>query len=317
MEFLRTPDERFENLDGYPFAPNYIDVPDGEGGSLRMHYVDEGPRGGQPVVMVHGNPTWSYMWRSLIPRLADAGYRAIAVDMIGMGRSDKPASMDDYTIARHERWLEAGIIDGLGLNNAHFILHDWGGIVGLRVVANNQDQVASVVYSNTGFPAWEPGKEIVEMNRPGAEFLRAFQDTIRQTEDWPHWEQVAGMVLSDMSDTVKAGFAAPCPDPSYIVANRKFALMLPTQNDNPMLEDNWRALEKLKSFERPFLCLYSDKDVVAPTGYKSVHPFIPGAANYDPVILEGGSHFLLEDIPEAYCEAVLGHLTAHTHSKKR
>jgi len=315
MEFLRTPDERFENLDGYPFTPNYIDVPDGEGGQLRMHYVDEGPRDGQPVVMVHGNPTWSYMWRRLIPRLADAGYRAIAVDMIGMGRSDKPASIDDYSIARHEHWLEAGLIDGLGLTNAHFILHDWGGIVGLRVVANRQARVASVIYSNTGFPTWEPGKEIVEMNRPGAEFLRAFQDTIRQMEDWPHWEQVAGIVLSDMSDTIKAGFAAPCPDPSYIVANRKFALMLPTRNDNPMLEDNWRALEKLKSFQKPFLCLFSDKDVVAPKGYESVHRFIPGAAAREPVILEGGSHFLLEDIPEAYGNEVLKFLNGQNASR--
>jgi len=305
MEFLRTPDERFEGLDGYPFAPNYVDVPDGEGGQLRMHYVDEGPRDGQPVVMVHGNPTWSYMWRSLIPRLADAGYRAIALDMIGMGRSDKPASLDDYSIARHEAWLEAGLIDGLGLNKMHLILHDWGGIVGLRVAANYQDRIASVIYSNTGFPTWEPGKEIVQMSRPGSDFLSSFQDMVWQTEDWPHWEQVAAIVLSDMSDTVKAGYAAPCPDPSYIVANRKFALMLPTQNDNPMLEDNWRALEKLKSFEKPFLCLYSDKDVVAPKGYESVHPFVPGAAAYDPIILEGGSHFLLEDIPETYANEVL------------
>jgi haloalkane dehalogenase len=249
------------------------------------------------------------MWRSLIPVLAEAGYRAIAVDMIGMGRSDKPALLDDYTIARHEAWLKAGLIDGLGLTNAHFILHDWGGIVGLRVVANNQERVASVIYSNTGFPTWEPGKEIKEMIRPGTEVLRPFQEMVRQTEEWPHWEQVAAIVLSDMTDSVKAGFAAPCPDPSYVVGNRKFALMLPTQNDNPMLEDNWRALEKMKSFEKPFLCLYSDKDIVAPNGHKSVHPFIPGAQAYDPIILEGGSHFLLEDIPGAYGDAVLTHFS--------
>ena len=314
MEFLRTPDERFEGLDGYAFAPNYVNVPDGEGGQLRMHYVDEGSQGGQPVVMVHGNPTWSYMWRSLIPVLADAGYRAIAVDLIGMGRSDKPASMDDYSIARHERWLETAMIDGLGLTDMHLILHDWGGIVGLRVAAAHQDRLTSVIYSNTGFPTWKPGKEITEMNRPGADFLRTFQEMIRQKEDWPHWEQVSAIVLSDMSDAVKAGFAAPCPDPSYIVANRKFALMLPTRNDNSMLEDNWRALEKLKSFEKPFLCLYSDKDVVAPKGYESVHPHIPGAAGYDPIILEGGSHFLLEDIPEAYADEVLKFLAQQAQS---
>ena len=309
MKVLRTPDARFENLPGYPFAPNYVEVPDSEGGTLRMHYVDEGPRDGQPVVMVHGNPTWSYMWRALIPVLAKAGYRAIAVDMIGMGRSDKPTALEDYSIARHEAWLKAGLIDGLGLTNAHYILHDWGGIVGLRVVANHQDRVASVIYSNTGFPTWEPGKEITEMIRPGTEVLLPFQEMVRQTKEWPHWEQVSALVVTEMSDAVKAGFAAPCPDPSYIVGNRAFALMLPTRNDNPMLEDNWRALERLKSFDKPFLCVYSDKDIVAPMGYKSVQPFIPGARAYEPIILEGGSHFLLEDIPDAYCDTVLAHLS--------
>jgi haloalkane dehalogenase len=310
MKVLRTPDARFENLPDYPFAPNYVEVPDGEGGALRMHYVDEGPRDGQAVVMIHGNPTWSYMWRALIPALSNAGYRAIAVDMIGMGRSDKPAALEDYSIARHEAWLKAGLIDALDLTNAHYILHDWGGIVGLRVVANNQDRVASVVYSNTGFPTWEPGKEITEMIRPGTEVLLPFQEMVRQTDEWPHWEQVSALAVTEMSDAVKAAFAAPCPDPSYIVGNRAFALMLPTRNDNPMLEDNWRALERLKSFEKPFLCVYSDKDIVAPTGYKSVQPFVPGAAAYEPIILEGGSHFLLEDIPDAYCDTVLAHLSS-------
>ena len=305
MEVLRTPEARFDGLKDYPFAPHYVMVPDGEGGSLRMHYVDEGPRDGQPVVMIHGNPTWSYMWRSLIPVLADAGYRAIAIDMVGMGRSDKPAALEDYSIDRHEAWLEAALITALDLRDAHFILHDWGGITGLRVVARHQARVASVVYSNTGFPTWEPGREITVMNRPGAEFLQAFQDMIRQTEDWPHWEQVASIVLCDLSDEVKAGFAAPCPEPAYVVANRKFAMMLPTRNDNPMLEENWRALERLKSFEKPFLCLYSDKDIVAPEGHRSVRGLIPSAAAREPVILEGGSHFLLEDIPEAYAREVL------------
>ncbi|MAI23051.1 MAG: haloalkane dehalogenase [Crocinitomicaceae bacterium] len=309
MDVLRTPDRRFRALEDYPYVPNYVDVPDNEGGYLRMHYVDEGPRNGQPVVMIHGNPTWSYMWRKLIPVLANAGYRAIAVDMIGMGRSDKPAAIDDYSIARHEKWLESCLIDQLDLRNAHFILHDWGGITGLRVVANNQDRVASVIYSNTGFPTWEPGKEITTMNRPGTDMLRSFQDMIRATEDWPHWEMLAQIALADLSEGAKAGFAAPYPEPAFVVGNRAFALNLPTRNDNPMLEDNWRAMEKLKSFHKPFQCIYSDKDTVAPTGYRSVRPHIPGAADREEIILEGGSHFLLEDIPEAYAPAVLKFLS--------
>ncbi|MEO0882668.1 MAG: haloalkane dehalogenase [Pseudomonadota bacterium] len=309
MDVLKTPVERFENLDGYPFEPNFVSVPDGEGGTLNVHYVDEGPRDGQPVIMVHGNPTWSYMWRKLIPVLAEAGYRAIAVDMVGMGRSDKPSTLEDYSVARHIAWLQAALIDGLDIQNAHFVLHDWGGIVGLRLVANNQDRVASVTYSNTAFPTWEPGKEITEMYREDGKSYRPFQDMIRQTEDWPHWEMLSQLILTDMPESVKNGFAAPYPEPAYVVGNRAFALMLPVRNDNPMLEDNWRALEKLKTFTRPFQCIYSDKDQVAPTGYKSVRPFIPGAGDREAIILEGGSHFLLEDIPEAYIDEVLKFLS--------
>uniref|UniRef100_UPI0013D9CB72 alpha/beta fold hydrolase n=1 Tax=Sphingorhabdus sp. Alg239-R122 TaxID=2305989 RepID=UPI0013D9CB72 len=150
MEFLRTPDKCFDNLADYPFRPNYVDVSDTEGGSLRMHYVDEGPSDGQPVVMVHGNPTWGFMWRKLIPVLAQAGYRAIAIDLIGMGRSDKPTQMSDYTVVRHEEWVKEALFEKLGLKNAHFILHDWGGIIGLRAIADNQDRVASIIMSNTG-----------------------------------------------------------------------------------------------------------------------------------------------------------------------
>lgn len=305
MQILRTPDSRFENLPEYPFEPNYVQVPDTEGETLRMHYVDEGPKDGQPVVMVHGNPTWSYMWRKAIPAVAAEGYRTIAVDLIGMGRSDKPSALDDYTVARHVKWLQSGLFEQLDLTNLHIVLHDWGGIIGLRTISDYLDRIASVTFSNTGFPTWEPGQEITEMYREDGKSYRPFQDMIRQMEDWPHWEMLSQLVLTDMPDEIKAGFAAPYPEPAYVVGNRAFALNLPTRNDNPMLEDNWRALEKLKRFEKPFQCIYSDKDQVAPTGYKSVRPFIPGAAPYETIILEGGSHFLLEDIPEAYIEELL------------
>jgi len=126
MKFNRTPDARFENLPDYPFEPNYVEVDDFEDGKLRMHYVDEGPKDGPTVVMIHGNPTWSYMWRKLIPVLVDNGYRAIAIDHIGTGRSDKPTKMGDYTIARHEAWVKQALFEKIGVKNAHFILHDWG-----------------------------------------------------------------------------------------------------------------------------------------------------------------------------------------------
>jgi len=244
MEINRTPDSCFEALADYPFAPNYVEVDDFEGGMLRMHYVDEGPKDGPLVVMVHGNPTWSYMWRKLIPMLVDNGYRAIAIDLIGAGRSDKPTKMKDYTIARHEAWVKQALFEEIGVKDAHFILHDWGGIIGK-------------------------------------------------------------VTLTYMPQADIESYAAPYPDKSYLTGIRQFTQMLPARNNNPMLTENWQALQKLKKFEKPFLNLFSDKDKIAPKGYKSVRPTIPGTRDYEPIILKGGSHFLVEDIPQDYAREVI------------
>jgi len=294
MEFNRTPDARFENLADYPFKPNYVEVDDFEGGKLRMHYVDEGPKDGPTVVMIHGNPTWSYMWRKLIPVLANNGFRAIAIDHIGVGRSDKPTKMSDYTIARHEGWVKEALFKKIGVKDAHFILHDWGGIIGLRAIADHQDRISSIIMSNTGFSVRDPDKPITKMARKGAGFLRAFQLWIRFNKGWKFWK------TADIDS-----YAAPYPDKSYLTGIRQFTQMLPTRNDNPMLIENWQALQKLKNFEKPFLNLFSDKDQIAPKGYKSVRPAIPGTRDYEPIILKGGSHFLLEDIPEDYAREVI------------
>jgi len=310
MKYLRTPDGCFDNLADYPFAANYVEVSDFESGTLRMAYVDEGPRDGQPVVMIHGNPTWSYMWRKLIPVLAKAGYRAIAIDLIGMGRSDKPTEMSDYTIPRHEGWVKETLFDKLGLTDAHFILHDWGGIIGLRAIADFQDRVASVIMSNTGLPVRDPDQPVAQMARKGAKMLRRFQLYIRIKKNWKHWKTLRRLTVTDMPAEDVAGFAAPYPTKKYLVGNRQFTQMLPTRNDNPMLVENWHALQKLKSFEKPFQTIYSDKDQVAPKGYHSVRPIIPGTRDYEPIILKGGSHFLLEDVPDQYAQAVLAHLSA-------
>lgn len=308
MNYLRTPDACFETLTDYPFEPHYVDVDDFEGGTLRMHYVDEGPEDGTPVVMIHGNPTWSFMWRKFIPQVAAAGFRAIAIDLVGMGRSDKPTRMEDYSIDRHEKWVDQMLFDKIGLKKAHMVLHDWGGIIGLRVIANNMDKVTSITMSNTGLPVLDPNEEIVELDRPDGETYRAFQAYVKVTEDWKHWELLEQLVLADMPAKDVAGFAAPYPEKEYLTGNRQFTQMLPTRNDQPMLTENWAALQKLKKFEKPFQCIYSDKDQVAPDGYKTVYPEIPGTRAYEPIILTGGSHFLLEDIPDEYANAALSFL---------
>ena len=308
METRKTPDKCFENLPDYDFEPHYVTLDDDEGGTLDMHYIEAGAANGQPVVMIHGNPTWSFMWRKIMRQLGDAGYRAIAIDLIGMGRSDKPTKMSDYTIARHEKWVRQALFDKLDLNGVHLVLHDWGGIIGLRVAADAQDRLASIAFSNTGLPVRDPRAAITQMAMPGAGLLRKFQLFVRFNPFWRHWHMLAAICRTKLAKNVVAAYAAPYPNFRYLTGNRQFTQMLPTRFDNPMLADNFRARQKLASFDKPFLCLFSDKDIVAPDGHKSVRPFIKGAAKRAPVILKGGSHFLVEDIPDAYGAALLDFL---------
>ena len=308
MKIRKTPDKYFANLPDYDFEPHYLTLDDDEGGMLDMHYIEAGPADGQPVVMIHGNPTWSFMWRKIMRQLGDAGYRAIAIDLIGMGRSDKPTKMSDYTIARHEKWVRQALFDKLDLHGAHLVLHDWGGIIGLRVAADRQDRLASITLSNTGLPVRDPRAAITQMAMPGAGLLRKFQLFVRFNPFWRHWHMLAAICRTKLAKNVVAAYAAPYPNFRYLTGNRQFTQMLPTRFDNPMLADNFRARQKLASFDKPFLCLFSDKDIVAPDGHKSVRPFIKGAAKRAPVILKGGSHFLVEDIPDAYGAALLDFL---------
>jgi haloalkane dehalogenase len=248
------------------------------------------------------------MWRKVVKRLAAAGYRAIAIDMIGMGRSDKPTKMRDYTIVRHEKWVHQALFDKLDLHGVHLVLHDWGGIIGLRVAADAQERIASISFSNTGLPVRDPGEAITQMAIPGADFLRKFQLFVRFNPFWRHWHMLAKICRTKLPQDVVAGYAAPYPNFRYLTGNRQFTQMLPTRYDNPMLVDNFRARQKLAAFDKPFLCLYSDKDIVAPEGHKSVRPFIKGAAKREPVILQGGSHFLVEDLHDDYAAALLDFL---------
>ena len=308
MKIRKTPDHCFNHLPDSDFAPHFVTLDDQDGGNLNMHYIEHGPSDGRPVVMIHGNPTWSFMWRKVVRALGDAGYRAIAIDLIGMGRSDKPTRMRDYTIARHEAWVREALFDKLKLNDAHLVLHDWGGIIGLRVAATRQDRIASITFSNTGFPVRDPQQKIDNMAMPGSGFLRKFQLYVRLNLFWRHWKMLAAICTSKLSKQVVAGYAAPYPNFRYLTGNRQFTQMLPTRFDNPMLIDNFYARQKLASFEKPFLCLYSDKDIVAPNGHQSVRQFIPAAAQREPVILSGGSHFLVEDMHEEYATALLAFL---------
>jgi haloalkane dehalogenase len=275
---LRTPDERFGNLPGYDFEPHYAEV-DG----LRIHYVDEG--GGPAVLLLHGEPTWSYLYRKMIPVLVDAGLRAVAPDLVGFGRSDKPTPRTEYTYARHVAWIK-GFMDATGLDDITVFGQDWGGLIGLRLVAEHPDRFARVVASNTGLPTGE-GMSEAFMN------WRNFSQT---TPEMPIGAIVAsGCAAVKLTTEEVAAYDAPFPDESYKEGARQFPVLVPADPDNEAVPDNRRAWESLARFEKPFLCAFGDSDPITRGADARMREVIPGAQGQKHVTVEGAGHFIQED----------------------
>jgi haloalkane dehalogenase len=286
MEALRTPDEAFAGLPGFGFEPHYSSVPDGEGGRLRVHYLDEGPRTGPVVVLMHGEPSWCYLYRQMIPVLAQAGLRCIAPDLVGFGRSDKPASRADYTYARHVEWMRALLVDDLRIGNATLVGQDWGGLIGLRVVAENQDRFARVVVANTGLPTGD--------DRMSDAFF-AWQRFSQETDVFPVGAIVNGGCTTDLSPDVVAAYDAPFPDESYKAGARVFPTLVPTRPDDPAAEANRRAWQVFEEWDKPFLTAFSDGDPITAGGHAVFQRRVPGAAGQPHTTIRGGGHFLQED----------------------
>ena len=280
MDVLRTPDERFEDLPDYPFAPHYVDV-DG----VRMHYLDEGPADAEVVLLLHGEPSWSYLYRTMIPVLTAAGLRAVAIDLVGFGRSDKPARREDYTYAAHVDWTWAAI-EAIGLADITLVCQDWGGLIGLRLVGEHPDRFARVVAANTMLPTGD--------HHPGDAFL-AWQQFSQQTPDFPVGKIVAGGCVTTLSPEVIAAYDAPFPDDSFKAGARQFPLLVPITPEDPAAEDNRAAWEVLAEYDRPFLCAFSDSDAITRGADAVLRKLIPGAAGQPLITIEGGGHFLQED----------------------
>ncbi|MEM7140687.1 MAG: haloalkane dehalogenase [Actinomycetota bacterium] len=317
MEILSSPESAVADLPGYPVdARRYIEVPSGDGQTLRFHLVDVGDPDAPVVVMLHGNPSWSYIWRHQIGPVVDAGYRVIAPDLVGMGMSDKPSSLDDYTVANHVEWTRSLLFDALGLDDITFVLHDWGGIIGMRLAAEHPGRVARMVISNTGLP-WrdmdEPLPEVIEASGPFVDF----QEMARIAPVWEPWTMLPMVMVTEPSAELYEGYRAPYPDPSLTIGSRAFTQLLPTRPDNPMYPANHEAWTVLDVWTKPVLTIFSDRDLVAPDGWKPIVSRIPGAADQPHVILEGGGHFLQEDIPDAYNAALLPWLAATGESATR
>lgn len=289
MKLLRTPDERFDALPGFDFKPHYVEVPAGDGGddTIRVHYLDEGDSGAaETVLLLHGEPSWSYLYRKMIPPLVAAGARVIAPDLVGFGRSDKPADRGDYTYARHVEWMRSALFDALGLSGLTLVGQDWGGLIGLRLVAEHSDRFRRVVAANTGLPTGDTDM--------GEAFL-GWQRFSQETPELPVGRIVAGGCADQLSDEIVAAYDAPFPDETYKEGARQFPVLVPTRPDDPAAPANRKAWEALAAFNKPFLCAYSDGDPITRGADQLFLARVPGAKGRNHPTIEGGGHFLQED----------------------
>ncbi len=294
MQVLRTPEARFEGLADWPFAPQYAEIKDADGTPLRLAYVDEGPRDGPVVLLMHGEPSWSYLYRKIIPPLVAAGCRALAPDLVGFGRSDKPSLRSDYTYERYVAWVSAWLT-GLDVTGVTLFCQDWGGLIGLRLVAAFPNRFAGVIVSNTGLPT-------------GSGATDGFTAWLNFSQSVPVFP--AGMIVNggtgrDLTPEEVAAYDAPFPDETYKEGARQFPTLVPVTPEHASVAENKAAWAVLEAFERPFLTAFSDGDPVSKGGDARFHASVPGAKGQPHCILHGG-HFVQEDSPAAIVALILG-----------
>lgn len=290
MEILRTPDERFAQLPGYAFSPHYVEV-----GGVRVHYVDEGPRSSAPVLLLHGEPSWSYLYRKMIPVLTAAGHRAIAPDLVGFGRSDKPVERKDYTYQRHADWMR-GVIEKLDLRSITLVCQDWGGLIGLRLAAEHSDRFSRVVAANTFLPTGDT---------PPTDAFVAWRTFSQETPEFPVGNIVQGGCVVGLAPEVIAAYNAPFPDDRYKAGARQFPLIVPTSPDDPASGPNRKAWEVLRRWRKPFLTAFSDSDPITRGADRVLQETIPGAHGQPHTTVTGAGHFLQEDKGEELARVVV------------
>jgi haloalkane dehalogenase len=286
MQTLRTPDDRFADLPGFDRPPSYADVPDGDGGTLRMAYVDAGPADGPVALLLHGEPSWSFLYRHVIDELVAAGVRAVAPDLVGFGRSDKPTQLQDHSYARHVEWVRALAFDVLDLRDVTLVGQDWGGLLGLRLVAEHPDRFAGVVASNTGLPTGDLGMPAVWWR---------FRRAVERAEVLDVGRLVASGCVQPMPEEVRAAYDAPYPDETFKAGPRAMPLLVPTAPDDPATEANRAAWERLTHLDLPFLVAFGDSDPITADMGPVLQRSMPGAREREHPVLTGAGHFLQED----------------------
>ena len=292
---LRTPDECFEGLADFPFTPRYVEV-DG----YRIHYVDEGPRDAAPVLLMHGEPSWCYLYRKMIPLLAGAGHRCVAPDLVGFGRSDKLRKRDDYSYQFHVDVMN-GFVRALDLNGATLFGQDWGGLIGLRILADNPERFSRLVVANTGLPTGD--------HKASDGFMR-WLDYSQTVENFHVGGIIKGGCKTPLSDATIAAYNAPFPNDSYKEGARMFPKLVPIAPDNPASDANRRAWELLRQWNGKVLTLFSDQDPVTAGGEKPFQKLLPGSQGQPHATIIGAGHFLQEDKGEEVAAHMIGWMKA-------
>ena len=289
MQTVRTPGDRFDNLPEFPYAPRYCEVPDDDGGVLRVAWVQDGPESADPVLMLHGEPSWSYLYRKMIPVLVAAGHRVICPDLVGFGRSDKPTRREDHSYARHVEWMRALAFDVLDLRNVTLVGQDWGGLIGLRLAAEHPERFARLVVANTGLPNGE---------QPITEIWWRFREAITTAPKLNIGMFVQGGCRQQMSDEVRGGYDAPFPDDDYCAGPRAMPGLVPTSPEDPAAAANKAAWAKLSVSPTPMLVAFSDSDPITGPMGKIFQRGMRGAQGIDHPLIRGAGHFLQEDAGE-------------------
>jgi haloalkane dehalogenase len=301
MTVLRTPDECFRNLPDFDFEPHYLMLHDPVLGELRMHYVAEGNPAGTTVLILHGEPAWSFMFRRTIPVLVDAGLRVVVPDLIGFGQSDKPGRQSDYSYESHVRWLTE-FATALGLREAVLLGHDWGGLLGLRLVTGVEGLAKGYVASNHGYPTGD---------MPPNDALRQWQDYAASAAEFAVSEIVARACVSSLAAQTLRGYDAPYPDDSYKAGARVFPALIPVRPDDPSAPAVRASREVLAKSEMPFLTVYGEQDPIGGAADAMFHSLVPGASGQPHVRLASAGHNLPEDAGDVLGRAVADFVTAN------
>lgn len=290
MRILRTPDERFRDLPEYPWQPRYTEV-----SGVRIHHVEDGPADADPVLMLHGEPTWSYLYRRIVPVLAAVGHRAVAPDLVGFGRSDKPADRGDHTYGRHVQWMKEWMA-ALDLRRTTLVCQDWGSLIGLRLVAEVPERFARVVVANGFLPTGD-------QRTPWP--FRAWQLFGGYSPWLPVGRIVQVASVRRLPREVVAAYDAPFPDDSYKAGAHAFPLLVPTTPDDPATPANRRAWEALGAWDRPFLTVFGERDPIFQGLDGVLQRHVPGAAGQPHTVLEEAGHMIQEDAGEELAAKVV------------